>query len=443
VVQLLLGTEHWYGFDEHDVWVLFHSFAFDFSVWEIWGALAYGGRLVIPSYWLTRTPSDFLDLLCAEGVTVLNQTPSAFWQIAREDEARARDLPLRTVIFGGESLDFRLLRGWYGRHHQDRPRLINMYGITETTVFVTYRPVKASDSVHPPGNAIGVEIPVLSVYLLDSNLRPVPIGVAGELYVGGTGVARCYWNRPGLTAEKFPADCYGGVEGARMYRSGDRARWVERNGTLELEFLGRFDHQVKMRGFRVEPGEIEALLRQQSGVRDAVVLADEEEGKGKRLAAFVTQEPGCAVTCARLRDVLKAELPAYMVPTRWALVSSLPLNTNGKLDRSALLRPQVLQDDGQAESGPADAIERIVWRIWRDVLETDAVTRDESFFDAGGHSILALQMIARTNSTFHMSLSIRTLFENATPAGLAGAVRQQLRRSRPDVAAQVQGALVP
>ena len=273
VVRLMQATDPWFGFRPDDVWTLFHSYAFDFSVWELWGALLYGGRLVVVPYWVSRSPEDFLELLRRERVTVLNQTPSAFRQLVQADIASGppSELALRYVVFGGEALELQSLRPWFERHGDEQPRLVNMYGITETTVHVTYRPITMADVEAGAGSVIGVPIPDLRVYVLDPHRELVPVGVPGEMYVGGAGVARGYLNRPELTAERFVDDPF--VPGARLYRTGDLAR---RCANGDLEYLGRIDHQVKIRGFRIELGEIEAVLAQHPAVRDAIVIARED-----------------------------------------------------------------------------------------------------------------------------------------------------------------------
>ena len=286
------------------MWTLFHSYAFDFSVWEIWGALLYGGRLVVVPFEVSRSPEDFYALLQDERVTVLNQTPSAFRQLMRVDEEAAargemRPLALRNVVFGGEALDPASLRGWVSRRGVDAPRLVNMYGITETTVHVTYRVITKEDVENGGGSPIGIAIPDLSVYVLDAKGQPVPVGVPGELYVGGAGVARGYLNRAELTAERFIDSPF--VTGERLYRSGDRVRWLADGG---LEYLGRIDQQVKIRGFRIELGEIEAALQQHDAVREAVVIAREDVPGDKRLVGYVVGDgrggpPSCGATCWR------------------------------------------------------------------------------------------------------------------------------------------------
>src|SRR5215217_896440 len=262
VVRLFTATDAWFHFGPEDVWTLFHSYAFDFSVWELWGALLYGGRLVVVPYWVSRSPEAFHRLLADKHVTVLNQTPTAFRQLIHaEQQAAARGplptLALRYVVFGGEALDLAALRPWFERHGDARPTLVNMYGITETTVHVTYRPVRMEDVERPWSSVIGAPIPDLQIYLLDALGQPVPVGVPGEIHVGGAGVARGYLRRPELTAARFVEDRFGPVRGRRLYRAGDLARRLA-NG--DLEYLGRIDNQVKIRGFRIELGEVESAL---------------------------------------------------------------------------------------------------------------------------------------------------------------------------------------
>src|SRR6516162_6673797 len=272
VVRLFGTTEHLFRFDAHDVWTLFHSFAFDFSVWEIWGPLLHGGRLVVVSYLISRSPGEFLALIAREGVTILNQTPSAFYQLVQAERVHpelGRTLVLRHVIFGGEALDVRRLEDWYEHHPDSAPALANMYGITETTVHVSHILLDRHLAVTASGNLIGRGISDLRIYVLDGCLEPVPVGVVGELYIAGAGVGRGYVGRGGLTGERFVADRYGAA-GGRMYRSGDLARW---RGDGVLEFVGRADQQVKVRGFRIEPGEIEAALVGHADVTQAVVVA--------------------------------------------------------------------------------------------------------------------------------------------------------------------------
>ena len=234
-MRLFLATDEWFRFNERDVWTLFHSYAFDFSVWELWGALIYGGRLVVVPYLVSRSPKAFYELLVRERVTVLNQTPSAFRQLIEAEDAVGQvDLALRYVIFGGEALEMESLRPWYDRHGDRHPQLVNMYGITETTVHVSYRPLSERDLTS--GSVIGMPIPDLQVYILDDHGRLVPVGIPGEMFVGGAGLARGYLNRPELTAERFIPNPFGQTGEERLYRTGDVARYLPDGN---LEFLGR------------------------------------------------------------------------------------------------------------------------------------------------------------------------------------------------------------
>src|SRR5205807_430595 len=255
VGRLFAATAEQFDFSEQDVWTLFHSYGFDFSVWEMWGALLHGGRVVVVPYWVSRSPEGMLELLRQERVSVLNQTPSAFRQLQEAEAAggEGAELALRAVIFGGEALELPSLSGWFERHGEERPQLVNMYGIPETTVRVTYRRLGAADAEAGGGSVIGRGIGDLQVYVLDEQLQPVPVGVAGEMYIGGAGVGRGYLNRLGLTAARFVPHLYSDRGGERLYRSGDLARYLPDG---DLEYLGRIDQQVKIRGHRIELGEI-------------------------------------------------------------------------------------------------------------------------------------------------------------------------------------------
>ncbi len=424
VSHLMASTQSWYNFGPTDVWTLFHSFAFDFSVWEIWGALTFGGRLIVVPYWVSRSPEAFRDLLHTERVTVLNQTPSAFRQLARVDEASAEseDLALRLVIFGGEALELESLRAWFDRHGDEMPRLVNMYGITETTVHVTYRPVIKEDLDTLAGTSpIGEAIPGWRVALLDRQLQPVPVGVVGEIHVGGKGVARGYLNRPALTAERFVIDPFGGEPGARLYRSGDLAR---RRPDGSLDYLGRSDHQVKVRGFRIEPGEIESTLLKHAGVCEAVVLAREFGEGDMRLVAYVVGRDGPAPSAFALRDWLKPRLPEYMVPSAFVSLDALPLTQHGKIDRGALPAPDFSGGNYQA---PRTPVEDALAEAWGSVLGIDRVGVADNFFDLGGHSLLATQVISRVRDALGIDLPLRTLFESPTISGMAREAEHVLR----------------
>ncbi|RRH87114.1 amino acid adenylation domain-containing protein, partial [Pseudomonas aeruginosa] len=372
-LRLFSATEAWFGFDERDVWTLFHSYAFDFSVWEIFGALLYGGCLVIVPQWVSRSPEDFYRLLCREGVTMLNQTPSAFKQlmaVACSADMATQQPALRYVIFGGEALDLQSLRPWFQRFGDRQPQLVNMYGITETTVHVTYRPVSEADLKGGLVSPIGGTIPDLSWYILDRDLNPVPRGAVGELYIGRAGLARGYLRRPGLSATRFVPNPFPGGAGERLYRTGDLARF-QADGNIE--YIGRIDHQVKVRGFRIELGEIEAALAGLAGVRDAVVLAHDGVG-GTQLVGYVVADSAEDAERLResLRESLKRHLPDYMVPAHLMLLERMPLTVNGKLDRQALPQPDASLSQ-QAYRAPGSELEQRIAAIWAEILGVERV----------------------------------------------------------------------
>ncbi len=400
VVRLFTRTEEWFGFGPADVWTLFHSVAFDFSVWEIWGALLYGGRLVVVDADTARSPADFRELLAAEGVTVLNQTPSAFGMLVDADASRpASELAVRWVILGGEVIEPHRVAAWYERH-PDRA-VVNMYGTTETTVFTTGYVVDARTHA----NLIGRPIPDLRVSLLDAALRPVPAGVPGELYIAGPGVAGAYLRRRGLTAARFVADP-AGPPGAVMYRSGDIARRVD--GVLE--YLGRADRQVKIRGFRIERGEVEAALRALPEVSAAAVLVDDTP----RLVAYVVSELDTGV----IRDRIAATLPAHALPSAVIAVPELPLTGNGKLDERRLLAIRPGGAGGEFDR-PRTDLETRLHRLFAEALDRDDFGVDDRFFAIGGDSILAIRLVNRARAV-GLAISAKDIFEYQTVRALAG-----------------------
>ena len=424
VTRLFDATNAWYRFDERDVWTLFHSYAFDFSVWELWGALLYGGSVVVVPYWISRSPEAFRDLLVEERVTVLNQTPSAFRQLVRADLAQpAAPYRLRYVIFGGEALELQSLRPWFERYGDETPLLVNMYGITETTVHVSYRPIRMRDLEQGAGSVIGIPIPDLRIYVLDAHCRPVPIGVPGEMYVGGAGVARGYLNRPDLTEQRFVPDALDPDGDSRLYRSGDLARWKSGG---DLEYLGRIDHQVKIRGFRIELGEIEAALGEHPSVRDCVVIARQDGPGDKRLVAYVATDADPTALVEELRARLKARLPEYMVPAAFVSLSALPLTAHGKVDRKALPEPEFARARRDAVVEPRTEAEKTLAGIWRAVLGVDRVGIDDNFFELGGDSILSIQVITRAREA-GLAITPKQLFQNPTIAALALVSGQQVR----------------
>jgi acyl carrier protein len=294
-----------------------------------------------------------------------------------------------------------------------------MYGITETTVHVTYRPIRQADLESGQGSVIGVPIPDLQVYILDPGGQPAPIGVPGEMYVGGAGVARGYLNRAELTAERFIADPFTPTNGTRLYRTGDLARRLA-NG--DIEYLGRIDQQVKIRGFRIELGEIEAALGQHPAVRESVVLAREDAPGDKRLVAYVVAENAPADLADQLRAQLRARLPEYMVPSAFVTLDALPLTPNGKLDRKALPVPERTGAEGVTYVAPRTATEEILAGIWAEVLTLERVGVEDNFFDLGGHSLLATQVVSRVRLALGMELTLREFFAAPTVSRLSARI---------------------
>ena len=427
VVRLLDATQEWFRFDEDDVWTMFHSVAFDFSVWEIWGALCYGGRVVVVPYWTTRSPDDFRKLVAEEGVTVLNQTPSAFRQFIEADARAAPPrLALRTVIFGGEALDLESLRPWFDRHGDQRPRLVNMYGITETTVHVTYRPLSRADLDAGFTSVIGVPIPDLRNYVVDESLELAPVGVPGELLVGGAGVSRGYWRRPELTPERFLVDRFSGLPGERIYRSGDLVR---RLPSGELDYLGRIDQQVKIRGFRIETGEVEAALRKSGLARDVAVLTAKKQSSETVLVAYVVTD----ATAADLRAAARAALPEYMVPAVFVRVPAIPMTGNGKVDRRALPDPWAADQATGADEAeivpPKGRFEEAVAAAFAEVLRRPRVGATCHFFEEGGSSLDAVTAAARIGALLGVKMPVIKLFEHTTVEALAAYLKEEHERA--------------
>lgn len=430
VIRLFGSTEHWYDFNSEDVWTMFHSYAFDFSVWEIWGALLHGGKLVVVPHSISRSPEEFLQLLVKEEVTVLNQTPSAFYQLMQADRkmpALGQDIKLRFVIYGGEALELSRLEDWYSRHPENAPYLINMYGITETTVHVSYLELNRDITSIKANSLIGCAIPDLGVYVLDASLQPVPPGVVGELYVSGPGLARGYLGRPGLTADRFVANPFSST-GSRMYRTGDLARWLV-DGSLD--YIGRADHQIKIRGFRIELGEIEALVAQHSHVEQVAVVVREDNPGDKRLVAYVVCASNVTFDPADVRQFVASGLPDYMVPSAFVEMGELPLTPNGKLDRKALPAPEFGID--QSGRGPRTPQEEILCDLFMEVLDLPHVGIDDGFFDLGGHSLLAVHLMSKIREALGVELSIGNLFEAPTVAGLAERLEMGTSKSALDV----------
>jgi len=423
VMRLFTQTDPWFRFDENDVWTMFHSFAFDFSVWEMWGPLLTGGRLVIVPFEISRSTEEFYALLSEQRVTVLNQTPSAFSLICNledgqvEEASPALPLALRTVIFGGEALQYRALRNWFKRHGDSKPQLINMYGITETTVHVTYRVVTEADAQAETDSLIGEPIPDLQLHLLDAELKPVAEGEEGELCIGGAGVARGYLNRPELTAQRFVPDPFS-AEGGLLYRSGDVGR---RRADGQLVYLGRNDSQVKINGFRIELGEVEAAVAEFPGIRQVCVVAQPGPDGRQRLAAYFVAEGNAPLAAHTIRQFLSERSPAQMLPAFYMQMESLPLTHNGKIDRAALPKPVTGSLAPAAEKGTP--MQERVAAVWRGVLEAPNVGLDDNFFDIGGSSILLIRIRTELQAQLGRQIPITWMFEFTTIRALADKLR--------------------
>ncbi|MFE1365506.1 amino acid adenylation domain-containing protein [Streptomyces anulatus] len=427
VTALVDAVRDDFALSPDDAWTCFHSAAFDFSVWEIWGALLTGGRLVLVDHWTSRSPEDFHALLVRERVSVLSQTPSAFTQLAAADRTGGGLPALRLVVLGGEPLDARPLLGWFDRHPEDRCRLVNMYGITETTVHVTAATVTRREAL-AGSRSVGRPLPGWSVRVLDPHGRPVPPGAPGEIHVGGAGVALGYLHRPAPTAERFVPDV---VDPAgRLYRSGDLGRLLP-DGTLE--HLGRIDDQVKVRGFRIEPGEIRHVLLEDPAVSAAAVTVTGGAGgdaAAVRIDAYVVPAPGAGEDPGSVRDRAARLLPAHMVPATVTVLPALPLTANGKLDPARLPAPGARRPPAPtAPPAPAaptaeasEAPAAVLAGIWRDVFGVEEIGPDDDFWDLGGNSLYAIRIGTLARERGLPGVALRQLYLTPTLGALSEAL---------------------
>ncbi|MEU6990229.1 amino acid adenylation domain-containing protein [Streptomyces sp. NPDC046465] len=427
LLRLFATSKDLFGFDETDVWTMFHSAAFDFSVWEIYGALLHGGRVHVVPYATTRDPDAMWRLIGEQQVTMVSQTPTAFAHLARA-AARAGygATRVRHIVFGGEALQPAQLADWAAHYGTDAPCLVNMYGITETTVHVTHHRLTPADlsDPRPHGTPIGTPLPDLTVHLLDERLRPVADGSIAEMYVSGPGVTKGYLNRPDLTAGRFLPDPH--VPGGRLYRTGDLAH---RTPDGRLHHHGRSDHQIKLRGFRIEPGEIERTLLAHPGVHAAAVTLDRSDPTHPQLAAHTVLTAGVPATSVTLKSLLAhlaEHLPPHMVPATITPLAALPTTPNGKLDPTQLPAPVRTWDDAEPADEPRDDIEEGIADNFAQVLSRRRVGIHDDFFGIGGDSLLAIRLMARVRRDFGVRLQVRVLLEGPTVAQLAQAVTAEL-----------------
>jgi amino acid adenylation domain-containing protein len=426
VLRLFSSTRGWFDHQPDDTWTLFHSYAFDISVWEMWAAWLHGGRLVVIDEETRRSPRDVLELLKRERVTGFCQTPSAFYPLL--DVVRAGggpDLVLRRLIFVGEALDLRRLSPWFDRHGDTSPVAINMWGPTETTVYGSYLAMDAALARSATGSLIGEAIPDLRLLVLDAALAAVPQGETGELYVMGPGLARGYLNRPGLTAERFIA-CPFGPAGARMYRSGDLARW---GADGVLEFLGRTDQQVKIRGYRIEPGEIEAALVGVEGIAQAAVVPRKIADDTRLVAYVVPGSAGPAPTAEEIMARLAIVLPDYMIPAAFVTLEALPLTVNGKLDRGALPEPEPMGESDYRQ--PVTERQALLCALFAELTGATRVGLDDDFFALGGHSMLAVRLAARIRRVTGQEAPLRMIFDAPRPEALDRALDRAAQALEP------------
>lgn len=434
VVQLIESAQSIFEFGQDDVWTLFHSYAFDFSVWEIWGSLLTGGRLVIVPSDICRSPVDFLRLLDEEQVTVLNQTPTVFGHLMQERRQRIHSLcSLKWIIFGGERLDSHHVAGWMSRYGDCQAQLVNMYGITECTVHATYFRM-TQDAASNVTTPIGVKLPRLQIYILDSHGQIVPPGVPGEICLGGDGLSRGYWGNPSLTAARFVPHPFSEAGGARLFLTGDRGRFTD-NGVLE--YLGRNDAQVKIRGIRIEPGEIEAALRKVAGVQDALVVRDAQSQGEHRLVAYLVFSGNDRLPVDILQRSLSNWLPQAMIPSSFISIKAIPRTAQGKVDLQALPKADDTRPQMSVEFvAPRTPVEHGVAEIWEEVLKLDRVGVYDNFFDLGGHSLQATRVASRIRDAFQVEFPLHQMFAAPVLAEIAARVESALRSEsfRPEMA---------
>lgn len=429
LMNLLKQKTEWLSFNSDDVWIMAHSYAFDFSVWEIFGSLLNGGRLYIPQRDEVRDTNRFYEIIEQAGVTILNQTPSAFYPLLERIVSQANSLEnfsLRMVIFGGDKLDFSKLKSWITIEGSEQVQLFNLYGITEITVHATWHLVKQEEIINTTRQSvIGLPIPGTSIYVVNDQLQLCPIGVQGELVVSGNGVFMGYHNRPELMAQKLMLDPF--TSGNNMYRSGDFGRWLA-DGTLE--YLGRKDDQIQIRGFRVELGEIMYHLQKHAKISKAFVIAKEAANADLELIAYLlpfkNNTPNPEIK--EMRDFLAELLPAHFIPHHFVFLDEIPLNSNGKINKEKLPLPSRNTNKNNGMNEATDLVEQTVFDIWKKELDMDDINSNDNFFDLGGHSLKAVRLMSEVQKQFGIILPLVQLYKDTTVLALSATIRLALQK---------------
>jgi amino acid adenylation domain-containing protein len=424
VARLFETCNKQFNFTNEDVWTLFHSYAFDFSIWEIFGALLFGGKLIIVPDSTIKSPYEFYQLLKREKVTILNQTPSFFRQLIKVDqrEDNPDELSLRLIIFGGEKLDFKMLQPWI-ENHSLKCKLINMYGITETTVHTTYYEIKREDIEQGSGSIIGKPLNDLRMYIVNQDLQMVPIGIPGEILVAGDGVSNGYYRQKELTKERFISIQN---ESEKVYRTGDLAKYLPDG---RIQYLNRIDKQIQLRGFRIELEEIERAINSLSICDTCVLVVHEFSEEDKRLLAYLITKK--EVDANQIKWQLSKKIPTYMIPSHFIRMDQLPLTINGKIDVQALPKSFILKND--PATAKMNETEKKVWKIWTETIKTEEIDLEENFFDVGGTSLHVTEIYYKVKEEFDLEgMEIIDLFEYTTIKTLSNYIQVLLAQKEND-----------
>jgi amino acid adenylation domain-containing protein len=411
VARLFETCHKQFDFTPQDIWTLFHSYAFDFSIWEIFGPILFGGKLIIVPDDAIKSPYEFYQLLKREKVTILNQTPSFFRQLIKVDQRESSDeLSLRAIVFGGEKLHFNMLKPWIEKHSLDC-KLINMYGITETTVHTTFYDIQREDIEQDPGSIIGKPLDDLRMYIVNQDLQMVPVGIPGEILVAGEGVSNGYHGQEDLTKERFIAFQN---ERAKVYRTGDLAK-VLPDG--RVQYINRIDKQIQLRGYRIELEEIEKAIHSLGICDTCILIVHEFSEEDKRLLAYLVMKEESDIN--QVKWQLSKKLPAYMIPSHFIRIDEAPLTLNGKIDVEALPKPFIIKDTRVSEAKMSET-EETVWKIWRETIKTEEIGLDDNFFDVGGTSLHVTEIYYKVKEIFDLeSMAIIDLFEYTTIKSLS------------------------